>query len=143
MVLDISHHLDTGRHTPHSKVVAENLHSISFFTAICWLAQGITIIMLASILVLLGFISAVTAFSAVGVGRAANKITMAKEGFSKSVPFLKTPKNLDGLIVSKALLYSPSDKFVSDQPRPGRETASLILSALLSCVTSSGCESQS
>lgn len=54
--------------------------------------------MLSAVLIL-SFISSLAAFSVVSK-YASTKMTMSQEGFSKSLPFLKKPKNLDGLIVS-------------------------------------------
>ena len=50
--------------------------------------------------VLFAFLASAVAFAPVRVSRATTSVNM--ETMSKSVPFLKKPKNLDGLVVSAA-----------------------------------------
>jgi len=52
--------------------------------------------MLSAVLIL-SFISSLAAFSVVN-NYASTKLSMSAEGMSKSLPFLKKPKNLDGLV---------------------------------------------
>ena len=57
-----------------------------------------------AIVLLLSVLSMVAAFSTVQTSSAKTmKLSMSAEGFSKSVPFLKKPKNLDGMIVSESI----------------------------------------
>ena len=41
-------------------------------------------------------------FAPSSVRSRSSSLTMAKEGFSRSLPFLLKPKNLDGMIVSES-----------------------------------------
>eukprot|EP01035_Chromulina_nebulosa_P066829 gene66829-91522_t len=50
------------------------------------------------LLVILSIISSAVAFTGVSSRSMSSSLQMAAEGFSKSLPFLKKPKNLDGLI---------------------------------------------
>jgi hypothetical protein len=38
-------------------------------------------------------------------------LSMAKEGFSESVPFLLKPKNLEGMVVSRAVIFDTRGHF--------------------------------
>lgn len=65
--------------------------------------------MLSAVLIL-SFISSLAAFSLVS-NYASTKLSMSTEGMSKSLPFLKKPKNLDGLVVSYSVNNSVLPSF--------------------------------
>lgn len=54
-----------------------------------------------AVLLILAALCSVSAFTAQVASTRISRLNMATE-FSKSLPFLKKPKNLDGMIVSKA-----------------------------------------